>query len=57
MLTELKLFKLVQNVPQASGIDYGKIATAMANVRPVVAVSEINNVNSRIETLETLGSW
>ena len=51
------LFKLVQNVPQAGGIDYNKMAQAMSNIRPVVSVSEINNVNSRVDTLETLSNY
>lgn len=51
------LFKFVQNVPSSGGIDYNKMAAAMSAVRPVVSVSEINSVNSRVSTLETLGSY
>lgn len=55
--TRKSIASLVANMPKSNGIDYGKLAAAMSTVRPVVSVSEINSVNSRVETLENLSNY
>lgn len=50
------LFKSLQNTPNG-GFDYGALANAMSNVRPIVSVSEINNVNSRVDVLDNLSNY
>jgi len=50
------LFKTLQNTP-SGGFDYGALASAMANVRPIVSVSEINSVNSRVDVLDNLSNY
>ena len=51
------LFKFVQNPIQSNGFDYGKLANAMSNIKPQVAVTEIKNVSSRVDVLENLGAY
>jgi len=46
----------LRNIP-TGGIDYNKMAQAMANISPVVSVKEINLVNQRVNVLENLSQY
>ena len=51
---QANLFKFLNNTPMSSGFDYNQLAKAMENIRPQVAVTEIKNVNSRVDVIENL---